>query len=216
MYTTIFRNVLPAAHHDQMEDHFFVPTSGVQPHLSRTASADEWRRTVEKSVQTCGAESLNITVPVTTQMLHNVAHIARVLVRPAGDGIGGGGNLVLCGASGSGRQRCLYIAGTALNVRIFAPVPVYRYSIEQFYVDLKAALLAAAMDDSQQAIVFHVDQAWLAYLPAAWRPIEAVLQGGEVAEVFGDEVDTVASGLRAAAQAEGYHDSLTAYFWASE
>lgn len=210
MYTSTFRNVLPAVQAPAL--HFFVPASGQQPHLKRTATADEWRANVEKCVQICCAESLSIPVPVTEPMLHTVAHIARALVRPAGRG----GNLVLCGGSGSGRQRCLHIAGTALNVKMFAPVPVSRYGVEQFYGDLKAALLAAAMDDAQQPVVFHVDHAWLEYLPAAWRPVEAVLQGGEVADVFGDDVDAVASGLRAAAQAEGYHNSLTAYFWSSE
>lgn len=64
--------------------------------------------------------------------------------------------------------------------------------------------------------VFHIDNGWLSYLPEMMKPIEAILEGSEIAELFGDEIETIASPLRNAAQLDGYQESITSYFWKSE
>lgn len=201
----------------QSDEPYFVPQSGGSELLA--TDADEWRELVEKSITICGAETLAIRLPVTALLMQNVAHVARVLGRreppsTTGGGGGGSGHLVLCGPSGSCRTTALHVACTHLGVRVCTVVPVRGYSLEHFYGDLKVAMQTAALDE--QPVAFHVQHAWLEYLPAAMRPVEAVLQGGELDELFGDDVEGVASGLRAAAQAEGFSDSLAAYFWLSK
>lgn len=197
------------------DESYFVPQTGHSELLA--TGADEWRELVEKSITICSAETLAIRTPITAQLQQNVAHITRVLGRRESScaaGGGGSGNLVLCGPSGSGRTAALHLACTHLGVRVCTVVPVRGYSLDHFCGDLKMAMQTAALDE--QAVAFHVQHAWLEYIPAAMRPVEAVLQGGELDELFGDDVEGVASGLRAAAQAEGYQDSLTSYFWLSK
>lgn len=72
----------------------------------------------------------------------------------------------------------------------------------------------SALDD--QVVVFHVDHAWLSNLPNIMKPIEALLEGTEIPEIFGDEIETIASPLRNAAQLDGYQESIASYFWQSK
>lgn len=72
----------------------------------------------------------------------------------------------------------------------------------------------SALDD--QVTVFHIDHAWLSYLPDLMKPIEAILEGSEIPELFGDEIETVATPLRNAAQLDGYQESIGSYFWKSK
>lgn len=64
--------------------------------------------------------------------------------------------------------------------------------------------------------VFHIDHGWLSYLPEIMKPVEAVLEGSEIPELFGDEIETIANPLRNAAQLDGYQESITSYFWTSK
>lgn len=48
------------------------------------------------------------------------------------------------------------------------------------------------------------------------KPIEAILEGSEIPELFGDEIETIASALRNAAQLDGYQESVVSYFWKSK
>lgn len=54
------------------------------------------------------------------------------------------------------------------------------------------------------------------YLPEAMRPIEAILQGSEIPELFGDDMENVVSPLRGAANLSGYQESLVSFFWMSK
>lgn len=72
----------------------------------------------------------------------------------------------------------------------------------------------SALDD--QMTVFHIDHGWLSYLPDIMKPIEAILEGSEIPELFGDEIETIANPLRNAAQLDGYQESITSYFWKSK
>lgn len=73
---------------------------------------------------------------------------------------------------------------------------------------------SAALEDQQT--VFHIDHSWLVYLPDVMRPIEAILQGSEIPELFGDDLESLVNPLRGAANLSGYQDSLVSYFWMSK
>lgn len=73
---------------------------------------------------------------------------------------------------------------------------------------------AAAIEEHH--VVFYVDHSWISYLPEIMNPIEAVLEGSEIPNLFGDDLESIAKPLKNAAQQEGFQDSLTAYFWSSE
>lgn len=73
---------------------------------------------------------------------------------------------------------------------------------------------SAALDD--HTVALYIDHAWLTYLPEIMKPIEAVLEGSEIPEIFGDDLETIASPLRLAAQQDGFQESLSAYFWKSK
>lgn len=73
---------------------------------------------------------------------------------------------------------------------------------------------SSALDD--QVTVLHIDHAWLSYLPEIMKFIEAILEGSEIPELFGDEIETIANPLRNAAQLDGHQESIASYFWQSK
>lgn len=72
---------------------------------------------------------------------------------------------------------------------------------------------SAALDEHH--VVFSVDHSWIAYLPEIMNPIEAVLEGSEIPNLFGDDLESLAKPLKSLAQQDGFQDSLSAYFWMS-
>lgn len=121
-----------------------------------------------------------------------------------------------------------------LQLKTVSPVPVAKYSMDHFYNDLRMVnqhtrsksaniyyglyllqvIQSAALED--QTIVFHIEQSWLGYLPEAMRPIEAILQGSEIPELFGDDLENLVNPLRGAANLSGYQESLVSFFWMSK
>lgn len=73
---------------------------------------------------------------------------------------------------------------------------------------------SAALDD--QHVVLLVEHFWLTFLPDILNPIEAVMEGSEIPNLFGDDLESIAKPLKNLAQQDGYQDSLTAYFWMSK
>lgn len=67
----------------------------------------------------------------------------------------------------------------------------------------------------EQHVVFYIDHSWISYLPEIMNPIEAVLEGSEIPNLFGDDLESIAMQLKNHALQNGYQDSLTAYFWSS-
>lgn len=72
---------------------------------------------------------------------------------------------------------------------------------------------SAALDD--QHVVLFVEHSWISFLLEIVNPIEAVLEGSEIPNLFGDDLESLAKPLKNAAQQEGFQDSLTSYFWTS-
>lgn len=70
---------------------------------------------------------------------------------------------------------------------------------------------AAALEE--QHVVLYVDHSWISYLPAILNPIEAILEGSEISDLFGDDLEAIAKPLKNAAQQDGFQESLIAYFW---
>lgn len=71
----------------------------------------------------------------------------------------------------------------------------------------------AALED--QTVVLHIDHSCIEYCSDIMKPIEALLEGSEIPEIFGDDLETIATPLRNAAQMELYQESITSYFWKS-
>lgn len=75
------------------------------------------------------------------------------------------------------------------------------------------AMQSAALDETH--VAFCIDHSWISYLPDIMNPIEAVLEGSEIPNLFGDDLESVAKPLKNAALQDGFQDSLSAYFWSS-
>lgn len=73
---------------------------------------------------------------------------------------------------------------------------------------------AAAIEDHH--VAFYIEHSWISYLPEIMNPIEAVLEGSEIPNLFGDDLESIAKPLKNAAQFEGFQDSLSVYFWTSK
>lgn len=76
------------------------------------------------------------------------------------------------------------------------------------------AMQSAALDEHH--VVFCIEHCWISYLPEIMNPIEAVLEGSEIPNLFGDDLETIAKPLKSFAQQDGFQDSLVAYFWFSK
>lgn len=70
---------------------------------------------------------------VTKDTLRLTSYICCVLSQP-------GKNLLLCGMNGSGRKESMHAACSFLQIKIFSPIPVKNYKIEDFYNDLRMVL----------------------------------------------------------------------------
>lgn len=73
---------------------------------------------------------------------------------------------------------------------------------------------AAALEEHH--VAFCVEHSWISYLPEIMNTVEAVLEGSEIPNLFGEDLESVAKPLKNEAQQEGFQDSLAAYFWSSK
>lgn len=73
---------------------------------------------------------------------------------------------------------------------------------------------SAALEEHH--VVLCVEHSWISYLPEVMNPIEAVLEGSEIPNLFGDDLESIAKPLKSMAQQEGFQESLSAYFWFSK
>lgn len=178
----------------------FLPTgSGEQQWLSR----DEQRQLVERHIEVCNNEDIQIEVPVTDTLLDNVLAVARVCCQS-------GAHLMLCGAVGGGRRETVHIAAQLMQFKLHAIQAVRNYGQADFFNDLKAAMQSSALEDAKTVLL--VDFAWLNHCPQILVVVEAILEGSDIPELFGDELENVAAPLKQAANNDNYGDSLAAYF----
>lgn len=81
-------------------------------------------------------------------------------------------------------------------------------------IKISKAMQSAALDENHVALC--IEHAWISYLPEIMNPIEAVLEGSEIPNLFGDDLETIAKPLKSMAQQEGFQQSLSTYFWTSK
>lgn len=72
-------------------------------------------------------------LPITNDILRLTSNISCVLSQS-------GKNLLLCGMNGFGRKESMHVACTFLQIKVFSPVPVKNYKIEDFYNDLRMVM----------------------------------------------------------------------------
>lgn len=63
-----------------------------------------------------------------------------------------------------------------------------------------------------QCTCLVIEHCWLTYVPDIMKPIEAILEDSEILDLFGDDLESIASSLKHSAQLEGYQESLGSYF----
>lgn len=153
------------------------------------------------------SESHWIEDPITTELLSQTAIMSRLLSRI-------GVHILLIGRPGYRCIDSLYLAATFLSSKVYIPQGIRNYSLTDFYNDLKLVMQSAALDD--QSTFLFIDHCWIVYLPEIMKPIEALLQGSEIMDLFGEDLESIASPLKSAAQLEGYQESLTSYFLKSK
>lgn len=184
--------------------YFFAPI-GPANSASRYVLENEWVDTLQRSISICKAEDVKLQVVIGPELLQLTSSICRALSRPAT-------HAILVGAAGSGKDESLHIACNILNIKLMSVTPVRNYSLDDFYGDIKLAMQAAALEEPH--IVLYVNHAWISYLTGILNPIEAILEGSEISDLFGDDLESIAKPLKNAAQQDGYQESLVAYFWA--
>lgn len=79
-----------------------------------------------------------------------------------------------------------------------------------FLFHFQQAMQTAALEN--QCTCLLIDQNWISFLPDIMKPIEAILEGSEILDLFGDDLESIASSLKHDAQLEGYQESIGSYF----
>ncbi|XP_060645040.1 cytoplasmic dynein 2 heavy chain 1 [Drosophila nasuta] len=182
---------------------YFVPKSPKSKGQLQGLTHDEWLEEVQRQITICNAESYNIAAPITEELLQQTAKIARVLSR-------NDAHLLILAEAGDRHMDAIYAAATLQQAKVLSLQGGVSYNLSDFYNELKLAMQTAALE--QQATYLLIEHCWLGYVPDILKPIEALLEGSEILELFGDDLESVASTLKQAAQLEGYQESLGAYF----
>lgn len=203
IFNDIIKNITKyfTAEFDENET-FFVQTSAKSSQLNLIDS-NSWRDLIEKNLPICHSESALISVPVTQELLKSTASIIRALSRP-------GTNVCLAGKLGSGRFESVMLACTILNIKIFYPQVTRNYGVNDFSNDLRLAMQTCGIEN--EVAILYVDQVWINYNSEILKSCEAILEDGFGDTLFGDDLENVANSLKAAAQLEGYQDSLGSFF----
>lgn len=76
------------------------------------------------------------------------------------------------------------------------------------------AIQTAGIDESN--VVFYINNAAISYLPEIMNPLEAILEGSEIAHLFGDDSETLATYLKHAAKHDLNKNASIENFWLSE
>ncbi|KAM8717355.1 hypothetical protein ACLKA7_004106 [Drosophila subpalustris] len=182
---------------------YFVPKSPKLKGQLHGLAHDEWLEEVQRQITICNAESYSITAPITGELLQQTAKIARVLSR-------NDAHLLILAEAGDRHMDAIYAAATLQQAKVLSLQGNFNYGLTDFYNELKLAMQTAALE--QQMSYLLIEHCWLSYVPDILKPIEALLEGSEILELFGDDLESVASTLKQAAQLEGYQESLGAYF----
>lgn len=171
----------------------------------RIYSREELLRLVEPHIEVCNNEDVRIEVPLTEQLLQNVLAVARVCVvcQP-------NSHLVLCGSVGGGRREAVHIVAQLMQFKLHTIQATRNYGRSDFYNDLRAAMQSAGLENANTVLL--IDFTWLNHCPEIMVPVEAILEGSAIPELFGDDLENVAAPLKQAAQHEGAEGSLGEYF----
>ena len=184
-------------------ENFFIQTASKSSQL-QMVDASNWKDLIEKNMPICISETASIDLPLTQELMTTVASVVRALSRP-------GANICLAGKLGSGRFESVVLACTILNIKVFYPQVTRNYSINDFSNDLRIAMQTCGMEN--EVAVLYVDHVWVNYVPEILKSCEAILEGGLSNDnLFGDDLETLASSLKSAAQLEGYQDNLVSFF----
>lgn len=182
---------------------FFIQTSAKSAQLQMVDS-NSWKDLIEKNLPICSSETALIDLPVTQELLRYVASIVRALSRP-------GSNICLAGKLGSGRFESVVLACTILNIKIFYPQVTRNYSLNDFSNDLRLVMQTCGLEN--EVAILYVDHVWINYFSDILKSCEAILEDSFSNDnLFGDDLETIASSLKGAAQLEGYQDSLVSFF----
>lgn len=182
---------------------YFIQMSAKSLHCQLFGS-NEWRELIEKNLPICNSETAIIELPVTNELMTTVASMVRVLSRPCT-------NACLAGKLGSGRFESTVLACTILNIKIYYLQITKSYSLNDFYSDLKLTMQACGLEN--EVAVLYIDQIWINYFMDILKTCEALLEDSIINDnLFGDDLETIASTLKSAAQLEGYQDSLVSFF----
>ncbi|XP_055390537.1 cytoplasmic dynein 2 heavy chain 1 [Condylostylus longicornis] len=164
---------------------------------------EEWSEDIRKSVDICNTETYEIRSAITMELLKLCSLFSRILVRP-------NINLVIISQEGSRCIDALYLTSTIVSSKVLSLNGTKNYSMLDFYNDLKLAMQQAATED--QLTILLIDHIWITYLPEIMNPLEAILEGSEILDLFGEDLESIASPLKSSAQLEGYQESLASYF----
>ncbi|XP_001847712.2 cytoplasmic dynein 2 heavy chain 1 [Culex quinquefasciatus] len=181
----------------------FVAKEGQKNSELQLVDREYLKQMVNQTIEMCNSEVIVVDVPMSDTFLNLIASTVRALSRPQT-------NLVICGKIGSFRLEVIYVACSMLNIKVAFPQTSRNYSLIDFNNDLKIVMQNCALEN--EPVVFYIDHSVIEYLGDIMKTCEAILEGAELTDFFGDDLENLANPLKAQAALESFQMPLATYF----
>uniref|UniRef100_A0A2K6K692 Dynein axonemal heavy chain 12 n=1 Tax=Rhinopithecus bieti TaxID=61621 RepID=A0A2K6K692_RHIBE len=188
-----------------IKDHFKESFDSIFSHLRKQNApvTEEDLRNLMFDNQTHQKQGMNLVIFSTLYRVYVLEHLSRIcrVLKQSG------GNALLVGLGGSGRQSLTRLATSMAKMHIFQPEISKSYGMNEWREDMKGLLRNVGMRG--QKTVFLITDTQIKE-EAFLEDIDSVLNTGEVPNIFAaDEKQEVMEGVRPVAQAGSKHDELS-------
>jgi dynein heavy chain len=177
---------------------FITMCKGHEPNLQPIADMDELKIQLEKKMEEYNENIATMDLVLFNQAMEHIARICRITFLP-------GGNALLVGVGGSGKQSLSKLAAYILNHEVFRIVVTTNYTLNDLKADMQTLFTKAGVMGNPTLFLLTDSQIASEYFLVY---INDILSAGYIPDLFAkDEVDGILGKVRNEAKSLGYLDT---------